>query len=97
MEKKEITSVKDAVHKLQLYLLEGIQDENQLCAAGSLMSRWDCVDVVTGSRAFAGSLQEERCSMFNIAEVNGILKKFENVSSTSEKDLGKNGDLGFSN
>ncbi|GAB2211653.1 hypothetical protein Droror1_Dr00024978 [Drosera rotundifolia] len=46
-EVEEIISVSDAVHKLQLYLLEGIQDENQLFAAGSLMSRSDYEDAVT--------------------------------------------------
>ncbi|GAV89229.1 RPAP2_Rtr1 domain-containing protein [Cephalotus follicularis] len=38
---------KDAVYKLQLSLLEGIQNENQLFAAGSLMSCKDYEDVVT--------------------------------------------------
>uniref|UniRef100_A0A2P2L2T3 RNA polymerase II subunit B1 CTD phosphatase RPAP2 homolog n=1 Tax=Rhizophora mucronata TaxID=61149 RepID=A0A2P2L2T3_RHIMU len=42
-----VSSVKDAVHRLQLYLLEGIQNEDQLFAAGSLMSRSDYEDVVT--------------------------------------------------
>lgn len=40
-------SVKDAVHKLQIFLLEGIHNENQLYAAGSLMSYSDYNDVVT--------------------------------------------------
>lgn len=39
--------IKDTVYKLQLALLEGIQNENQLFAAGSLMSRSDYEDVVT--------------------------------------------------
>ncbi|XP_042009221.1 putative RNA polymerase II subunit B1 CTD phosphatase RPAP2 homolog [Salvia splendens] len=38
---------KDAVHKLQLFLLDGIKDENHLLAAGSLISRGDYNDVVT--------------------------------------------------
>lgn len=47
MEKDQPISVKDAVFKLQLALLEGIQSEDQLFAAGSLISRSDYEDVVT--------------------------------------------------
>ncbi|KAF5473446.1 hypothetical protein F2P56_010057 [Juglans regia] len=47
MAKDQSISVKDAVYKLQLSLLEGIQAENQLFAAGSLMSCSDYEDVVT--------------------------------------------------
>jgi len=47
MARDQPISVKDAIYKLQLSLLEGIQDENQLFAAGSLMSRSDYEDVVT--------------------------------------------------
>ncbi|XP_054802034.1 putative RNA polymerase II subunit B1 CTD phosphatase RPAP2 homolog isoform X2 [Prosopis cineraria] len=47
MAKDQPVSVKDAVYKLQLFLLEGIQSEDQLFAAGSLMSRSDYEDVVT--------------------------------------------------
>ncbi|KAK4270621.1 hypothetical protein QN277_019404 [Acacia crassicarpa] len=47
MAKDQPASVKDAVFKLQLFLLEGIQNEDQLFAAGSLMSRSDYEDVVT--------------------------------------------------
>lgn len=47
MAKDQVIAVKDAVHKLQLCLLEGIQDENKLFAAGSLMSVSDYQDVVT--------------------------------------------------
>lgn len=47
MAKGEAVAVKDAVHKLQLCLLEGINVENQLIAAGSLLSRSDYQDVVT--------------------------------------------------
>ncbi|KAL9262484.1 putative RNA polymerase II subunit B1 CTD phosphatase RPAP2-like protein [Drosera capensis] len=46
-EVEEIISVSDCVHKLQLYLLDGIHDENQLFAAGSLLSRSDYEDAVT--------------------------------------------------
>lgn len=142
-------AVKDAVHKLQLFLLEGIQNEKQLLAAGSLMSRGDYEDVVTersiaklcgyplcsnplpsersrkghyrislkehkvydlhetymycssacvvDSRAFAGSLQEERCSVLNSEKINGILRLFGESSSKSNEILGKQGDLGLSN
>ncbi|KAL6536509.1 hypothetical protein OROGR_013081 [Orobanche gracilis] len=47
MMKDEVLTVKDAVHKIQLSLLEGIKHENQLTAAGSLLSRSDYEDVVT--------------------------------------------------
>lgn len=46
MEKGEIVTVKAAVQKLQLYLLDGIQDEDKLFAAGSVMSQSDYHDVV---------------------------------------------------
>lgn len=42
-----MTTVKDAVHQVQLALLEGIKDQNHLFAAGSLMSKGDYQDVVT--------------------------------------------------
>ncbi|XP_050237011.1 putative RNA polymerase II subunit B1 CTD phosphatase RPAP2 homolog [Mercurialis annua] len=47
MVKGQAVSVKDTVHKLQLCLLEGIKNEDQLFAAGSLMSRSDYEDVVS--------------------------------------------------
>lgn len=47
MAKDQPISVKDAVFKLQMFLLEGIHNEDQLFAAGSLMSRSDYEDVVT--------------------------------------------------
>ncbi|XP_042007549.1 putative RNA polymerase II subunit B1 CTD phosphatase RPAP2 homolog [Salvia splendens] len=47
MSKYESLTVKDAVHKLQLFLLDGIKDENHLLAAGSLISLGDYNDVVT--------------------------------------------------
>ncbi|XP_057494351.1 putative RNA polymerase II subunit B1 CTD phosphatase RPAP2 homolog isoform X2 [Actinidia eriantha] len=47
MAKNEPISVKDSVHKLQLSLFEGIKKEEQLFAAGSLISRRDYQDVVT--------------------------------------------------
>lgn len=47
MSKDEVSTVKDAVLKLQFSLLEGIKHERQLLAAGSLLSRNDYNDVVT--------------------------------------------------
>lgn len=47
MAKDHVIAVKDAVYRLQLFLLEGIQDENKLFAAGSVMSQSDYQDVVT--------------------------------------------------
>ncbi|KAL2460682.1 RNA polymerase II subunit B1 CTD phosphatase RPAP2-like protein [Abeliophyllum distichum] len=148
MAKDEVLTVKDAVHKLQLSLLEGIKNENQLFAAGSLMSQSDYQDVVTertianmcgyplcinslpserpwkghyrislkehkvydlhetymycssscliNSRAFAGSLQEERSSTLNSAKLNEVLNMFEGLSLNSKVNMGKNGDLGLS-
>ncbi|XP_010271590.1 PREDICTED: putative RNA polymerase II subunit B1 CTD phosphatase RPAP2 homolog [Nelumbo nucifera] len=141
-------SVKDAVHKLQLSLLEGICNEDQLFAAGSLMSRSDYEDVVTerhitkvcgyplcknplslerprkgryrisvkehkvydlqetymycssgclvNSRAFAGSLATERCSVSDSSKINEVLRLFEDLSSKDKEILGEEGNLGFS-
>ncbi|KAL9248231.1 hypothetical protein vseg_021577 [Gypsophila vaccaria] len=47
MGKNRVTTVAEAVHRIQLALLDGIKDENQLIAAGSLMCRSDYNDVVT--------------------------------------------------
>ncbi|KAJ6677376.1 hypothetical protein OIU85_010535 [Salix viminalis] len=47
MAKDQSTVVKDTVYKLQLSLLEGIQNEDQLFVAGSIMSCSDYEDVVT--------------------------------------------------
>lgn len=141
-------ALKDAVYKLQLFLLEGIQNENQLFSAGSLMSRSDYEDVVTersienlcgyplcsnslpserprkghyrislkehkvydlhetymycssgcvvNSRAFAGSLKEERCLVLKLEKINEILRLFGESSLESNNVLGKQGDLGIS-
>ncbi|KAH6819012.1 RNA polymerase II subunit B1 CTD phosphatase RPAP2-like protein [Perilla frutescens var. frutescens] len=148
MAKDEVLAVKDAVHKVQLCLLEGIEHERLLLAAGSLISRDDYSDVVTertiaemcgyplcrislpserprkgryrislkehkvfdlqetymycsskcliDSRAFAANLQEERSSTLNPAKLDQLVKLFEGVSSDSDVDMGKNGDLGLS-
>ncbi|XP_009771016.1 putative RNA polymerase II subunit B1 CTD phosphatase RPAP2 homolog isoform X2 [Nicotiana tabacum] len=61
MANEEVIAVKDAIHKLQLYLLEGIKDENQLFAAGSLLSRRDYQDVVT-ERSIANMCGYPLCS-----------------------------------
>ncbi|KAJ9162816.1 hypothetical protein P3X46_022560 [Hevea brasiliensis] len=147
MEKDQSITVKDTVYRLQLSLLEGIKNEDQLFAAGSLMSLSDYEDVViersianlcgyplcknflpldrshkgryrislkehkvydqhetymycssscvVNSRAFAGSLQKERCSVLNPMKLNEILKMFDSLGLDSE-DLGENGDLGLS-
>ncbi|KNA23325.1 hypothetical protein SOVF_025890 [Spinacia oleracea] len=143
MDEDRIISVAEAVHKLQLALLDGIEDDSQLFAAGTLMCRGDYVDVVTertianlcgyplcpnslpaelpkkgqyrismkehkvydlhetnlyccsscliNSKAFAGSLPEERCSALNPAKVNEILRLFNNVGLEDEEEgKGKN-------
>ncbi|CAN1170659.1 Putative RNA polymerase II subunit B1 CTD phosphatase RPAP2 homolog [Linum perenne] len=46
MPKEQSTSIAKAVYKLQLFLYAGIQNEDQIIAAGSLMSRGDYEDVV---------------------------------------------------
>ncbi|XP_010551019.1 PREDICTED: putative RNA polymerase II subunit B1 CTD phosphatase RPAP2 homolog [Tarenaya hassleriana] len=47
MSKDQEIAINEAVRKLQLALLDGITDQKQLFAAGSLMSRSDYEDVVT--------------------------------------------------
>lgn len=148
MEKDQFLSVKDAVLKLQLFLLDGIQSEDQLFAAGSLMSRSDYEDVVTercitnvcgyplcrnalpsdrprkgkyrislkehkvydlqetymfcssscvvNSKAFAGSLQDKRCSVLDPVKLNNILRLFGNLNLETPENLGKDVDLGLS-
>lgn len=59
--KDETLTVKDAVHKLQLLLLDGIKDERQLLAAGSLISLHDYEDVVT-ERTIAESCGYPLCA-----------------------------------
>ncbi|KAL8493694.1 hypothetical protein ACS0TY_024763 [Phlomoides rotata] len=61
MMKDEVLTVKDAVHKIQLSLLEGIRDENRLFAAGSLLSQSDYQDVVT-ERSLADMCGYPLCS-----------------------------------
>ncbi|XP_061367154.1 putative RNA polymerase II subunit B1 CTD phosphatase RPAP2 homolog [Gastrolobium bilobum] len=139
--------VKDAIFKLQMSLLEGIQNADQLFAAGSLMSRSDYEDVVTersitnicgyplcrnalpsdrprksryrislkehrvydlhetymfcssscvvNSKSFAGSLQDERCSVLDSEKLNNVLRLFGNLNLESVENLGKDGDLGL--
>ncbi|XP_062081768.1 putative RNA polymerase II subunit B1 CTD phosphatase RPAP2 homolog [Humulus lupulus] len=54
-------SVKDAVYRIQLSLLQGVSNENQLFAAGSVISRSDYNDVVT-ERALANLCGNPLCS-----------------------------------
>ncbi|XP_074321046.1 putative RNA polymerase II subunit B1 CTD phosphatase RPAP2 homolog [Silene latifolia] len=138
MGKGGVTTVPEAVHKIQLALLDGINDENQLFAAGSLICRNDYNDVVTertisglcgyplcpnelppeppkkgnyrlslkehkvydlketylycgskcmiSSKAFAGSLLEERCVILNAAKVHAVLRLFDSVGLSSDDD-----------
>ncbi|XP_073270407.1 putative RNA polymerase II subunit B1 CTD phosphatase RPAP2 homolog isoform X1 [Primulina huaijiensis] len=147
MVKDDALTVTAAVHKLQLFLLEGIRHENLLLAAGSLISQSDYQDVVTertivnmcgyplctnslpnerpwkgnyhislkehkvydlqetymycsngcliNSRAFFGSLEEERCSTLSPENLNEVLKLFEGLNLDSAMDMGKNGELGL--
>ncbi|CAN8258529.1 unnamed protein product [Cochlearia groenlandica] len=37
---RQVIAVNDAVHKLQLAMLDGVTDQNQLFAAGTLISRY---------------------------------------------------------
>lgn len=142
MEKNSELTVSEAVHKIQLALLDGIEDDNHLFAGGSLMSKSDYEDVVTertisnlcgyplcpnplpsdrpkkgqyhisikehrvydlhetymyccsscliNSKAFAGSLNEERYSALNPAKVNEILRLFENNVGLEDEEKGKN-------
>lgn len=146
---QEIVAVKDAVYKLQNFLFNGIENEAQLFAAGSIMSRSDYEDVVVersiastcgyplcqnslpsdrprkgryrislkehkvydlhetymycssscvvNSKAFAGTLQSERCYALNHAKFDEVLRLFEKSAVESDDDsLGKDGDLGLS-
>lgn len=61
MSKEEVAAVKDAVHQLQIHLLEGIEDEDKLFAAGSIMSQSDYQDVVT-ERSIANMCGYPLCS-----------------------------------
>jgi len=149
MAKDKAVSVKDAVFKLQMLLLEGIQNEDQLFAAGSLMSRSDYEDIVTersitnvcgyplccnalpserprkgkyrislkehkvydlqetymfcssscvvNSKAFARSLQAERCSALDPEKLNNVLGLFENLNLEQTENVRKDVDLGLSN
>lgn len=148
MEKNQPVFVKDAVLKLQLALLDGIQKEDQLFAAGSLISKSDYEDVVTersitnlcgyplcrnalptdrprkgryrislkehkvydlqetymfcssgcviNSKAFAGSLQDERCQVLDVEKLNNVLRLFGNLNLEPMENFGKDGELGFS-
>ncbi|XP_057743536.1 putative RNA polymerase II subunit B1 CTD phosphatase RPAP2 homolog [Arachis stenosperma] len=149
MGKDQHVFVKDAVFKLQMSLLEGIQNEDQLFAAGSVISKSDYEDVVTersitnvcgyplchnslpsdrtrkgryrislkehkvydlhetymfcssscvvNSKTFAGSLQDERCSVLDSEKLNNVLRHFADMNLEPLEKLEKSGDLGLSN
>nr|XP_033513874.1 putative RNA polymerase II subunit B1 CTD phosphatase RPAP2 homolog [Nicotiana tomentosiformis] len=61
MANEEIIDVKDAIYKLQLCLLEGIKDKNQLFVARSLLCLGDYQDVVT-ERTIANMCGYPLCS-----------------------------------
>ncbi|RDX64994.1 putative RNA polymerase II subunit B1 CTD phosphatase RPAP2-like protein, partial [Mucuna pruriens] len=148
MAKYKPVSVKDAVFKLQMSLLEGIQNEDQLFAAGSLMSKGDYEDIVTersitnvcgyplchnalpadrprkgryrislkehkvydlqetymfcsptcvvNSKAFAASLQADRCSVLDPEKVDSVLRLFGDLNLEPAENLQKDGDLSLS-
>ncbi|KAM7481842.1 hypothetical protein LguiB_006425 [Lonicera macranthoides] len=117
MAKDESISVKEAIHKMQLSLFEGIRDEGQLFAAGTLMCQSDYQDVVTersianicGYPLCSNSLPSERPrkgryrislkehKVYELHETYMYCSTSCVVSSRAfAEDLGKNGDLGFS-
>ncbi|MED6182469.1 hypothetical protein PIB30_028735 [Stylosanthes scabra] len=148
MGKDQHVFVKDAVFKLQMCLLEGIQNEDQLFAAGSVISRNDYEDVVTersitnvcgyplchnalpddrprkgryrislkehkvydlhetymfcspscvvNSKTFAGSLQDERCSVLDSEKLNNVLRHFADMNLEPPEKLEKSDRLGLS-
>ncbi|KAG7610495.1 Rtr1/RPAP2 domain [Arabidopsis suecica] len=65
----EAIAINDAVHKLQLYMLENTTDQNQLFAARKLMSRSDYEDVVT-ERAIAKLCGYPLCQRFLPSDVS---------------------------
>jgi len=65
----EAIAINDAVHKLQLYMLENTTDQNQLFAARKLMSRSDYEDVVT-ERAIAKLCGYTLCQRFLPSDVS---------------------------
>ncbi|KAL5834243.1 hypothetical protein ACOSQ4_013740 [Xanthoceras sorbifolium] len=143
-----VKAVNDAVHRLQLSLLEGVGDETRLLAAGSLMSRRDYEDVVTersianlcgyplcsnslppsdsrprkgryrislkehkvydvqemylycsteclvNSKAFCGSLKEERCLVSNPSKIDEVLRLFDELKIEEESGGGRERKVG---
>ncbi|XP_023636708.1 putative RNA polymerase II subunit B1 CTD phosphatase RPAP2 homolog isoform X2 [Capsella rubella] len=65
----QVIAINDAVHKLQLAMLEGITDQNQLFAAGKLISRLDYEDVVT-ERTIAKLCGYPLCQRFLPSDVS---------------------------
>ncbi|KAL5981631.1 hypothetical protein ACLOJK_015694 [Asimina triloba] len=63
-----------------------LEETRMYCSASCLVN----------SRAFAGSLEDERVSDLDLAKVARVLRLFEELGGEEEKGgLGKNGDLGF--
>ncbi|KAI3417298.1 uncharacterized protein J3R85_014571 [Psidium guajava] len=148
--REQPASVQDAVYRLQHFLLEGIESEAQLHAAGSIVSRRDYEDVVVersianlcgyplcanplpsdrprkgryrislkehkvydlhetymycssgcvvNSRAFAGSLQPERCGVLDVLKMEEVLRLFGDKVLASDKveRVDRVGELGMS-
>lgn len=69
MAKDQIIAINDAVHKLQLAMLEGITDQKQLFAARKLISKSDYEDVVT-ERTIAKLCGYPLCRRFLASEVS---------------------------
>ncbi|KAL1212756.1 putative RNA polymerase II subunit B1 CTD phosphatase RPAP2 [Cardamine amara subsp. amara] len=69
MAKDQVIAINDAVHKLQLAMLEGITDQKQLFAAANLISKSDYEDVVT-ERAIAKLCGYPLCRRFLASEVS---------------------------
>jgi hypothetical protein len=51
---------------------------------------------VVNSKAFAGSLQEKRCSVLDPEKLNNVLSLFGNLNLEPTENFGKDGELGFS-
>ncbi|XP_010493937.1 PREDICTED: putative RNA polymerase II subunit B1 CTD phosphatase RPAP2 homolog [Camelina sativa] len=65
----QVIAINDAVHKLQLAMLDGITEQNQLFAAGKLISRLDYEDVVT-ERTIAKLCGYPLCQRFLPSDVS---------------------------
>ncbi|KAK7282529.1 hypothetical protein RIF29_11386 [Crotalaria pallida] len=54
-------------------------------------------DCVVNSKAFAASLQDERCSVLDPEKLNNVLRLFGDMNVEPVENLGKDGDLGLAN